>query len=96
VAGRKLPAERVRLVLDCLRGGMNLSQTSRAAGVSLAFVHGLHHKMGGMHRPPGTSYSARYLDREERCEIARLGRVGAVDAAGRGPAGPQPVDGRRA
>lgn len=72
MAGRRLPPERVREVLDCLAAGMNPSQASRAAGVSLAFAYGLHHKMGGVYRPPGVTYSARYLDREERYELARL------------------------
>jgi len=72
VAGRKLPPERVREVLDCLAAGLNPSQASRAAGVSLAFAYGLHHKMGGVYRPPDVTYSPRYLDREERYEIARL------------------------
>jgi len=76
MAGRKLPPERVREVLDCLAGGMSLSQASRTCGVSLGFVHGLHHKMGGVYRPAAVSYSARYLDREERYEIARLREAG--------------------
>jgi transposase, IS30 family len=32
--------------------------------------------MGGVHRPPSVTYSARYLDREERYEIARLREAG--------------------
>ncbi|MGB6572473.1 MAG: hypothetical protein WBF20_12415, partial [Trebonia sp.] len=63
MAGRKLPPEKVREVLDHLAGGMNPAQASRAAGVSLAFSYGLHHKMGGVYRPPGVTYNARYLDR---------------------------------
>ena len=43
MAGRKLPPEKVREVLDHLAGGMNPAQASRAAGVSLAFSYGLHH-----------------------------------------------------
>ena len=76
MAGRKLPPERVREVLDHLAAGMNPAQASRAAGVSLAFAYGLHHKMGGVYRPPGVTYSARYLDREERYELARLLEAG--------------------
>ena len=76
MAGKKLPPERVRAVLDCLASGMSLSQASRAAGVSLGFTHRLHHKMGGVYRPPQVSYSARYLSREERYEIARLREAG--------------------
>jgi IS30 family transposase len=64
------------MVLDCLAAGMNPAQASRAAGVSLAFAYGLHHKMGGVYRPPGVTYSARYLDREERYELARLLEAG--------------------
>jgi transposase, IS30 family len=71
-----LPPERVRVVLDFLAAGMNPSQASRAAGVSLAFAYGLHHKMGGVYRPPDVTYSDRYLDREERYEIARLLELG--------------------
>src|SRR2546423_5033236 len=76
MAGRKLPPERVRMVLDHLAGGMSLSQASRACGVSLGFVLALHHKMGGVYRPAAVTYSARYLDREERYEIARLREAG--------------------
>jgi transposase, IS30 family len=76
MAGRRLPPERVRAVLDCLAAGMNPSQASRAAGVSLAYAYGLHHKMGGVYRPPDVTYSARYLDREERYELARLLEAG--------------------
>jgi IS30 family transposase len=71
-----LPPERVRKVLDCLAAGMNPNEASRAAGVSHGFAYRLHHKMGGVYRPPGTAYCARYLDREERYEIARLREAG--------------------
>src|ERR1700704_262981 len=60
------------MVLDFLVSGLNPAQASRAAGVSLAYAYGLHHKMGGVYRPPDVTYSARYLDREERYELARL------------------------
>jgi IS30 family transposase len=76
MAGRRLPPERVQEVLDHLAAGMNPAQASRAAGVSLAYAYGLHHKMGGVYRPPGVTYSARYLDREERYELARLLELG--------------------
>ena len=46
------------------------------AGVSVTFAYTLHHKMGGVYRPPGVTYSARYLDREERYELARLREAG--------------------
>ncbi|MGH3126171.1 MAG: IS30 family transposase, partial [Streptosporangiaceae bacterium] len=63
-------------MLDHLAAGLNPAQASRAAGVSLAFAYGLHHKMGGVYRPPAVTYSPRYLDREERYEIARLRELG--------------------
>jgi transposase, IS30 family len=66
----------VRAVLDLLAAGLNPARASRAAGVSLAYAYGLHHKMGGVYRPPGVAYSARYLDREERYELARLLELG--------------------
>jgi len=67
-----LPPEKVRAVLDCLAAGMNPLQASRAAGVSKSFAYELRARMGGVCRPPAVTYSARYLDRDERYEIARL------------------------
>src|SRR4029077_19775902 len=67
-----LPPERVRLLLDHLATGLRPYLAARAAGVSVTFAYGLHHKMGGVYRPPGVTYSDRYLDREERYELARL------------------------
>ena len=72
VGGRVLAAEKVRAVLDCLAAGMNPVQASRAAGVSKTFAYDLRKKMGGVVRPPAVTYSSRYLDRDERYEIARL------------------------
>jgi transposase, IS30 family len=70
--GRSLPPERVRAVLDLLAAGMSPNRAAAAAGVSKTFAYGLHHKMGGVFRPAGTAYCARYLSREERYELARL------------------------
>jgi IS30 family transposase len=76
VAPPGLPAERVRLVLDHLAAGLNPMQAARAAGVSKSFAYNLHHKMGGVYRPPGVTYCDRYLSREERYELARLRECG--------------------
>jgi IS30 family transposase len=76
VAGKKLAPELVRATLDALRSGMNPKQAGRAAGVSAEYARQLNKRMGGVYRPPGTSYDARYLDREERYEIARLTEAG--------------------
>ncbi len=76
-AGRALPApERVRAVLDQLAAGCSPVQAAAAAGVSESFAYRLHHTMGGVYRPPGVTYCDRYLNREERYEIARLRECG--------------------
>jgi transposase, IS30 family len=72
----KMAPERVRLLLEHLAAGLNANQAARAAGVSKSFAYRLHHTMGGVYRPPGVTYSARYLDREERYELARLRESG--------------------
>jgi transposase, IS30 family len=76
VPGHKMAPERVRLLLDCLAGGMNPNRAAVAAGVSVTYAYLLHHKMGGVYRSPEVIYSARYLDREERYELARLRESG--------------------
>jgi transposase, IS30 family len=69
-------AGRVRALTDLLAAGMSPGQAGPAAGVSKTFAYQLDRKMGGVYRPPGTTYSDRYLDREERYEIARLREAG--------------------
>jgi IS30 family transposase len=65
-------AERERRVAGLLASGLNPLRASRAAGVSRGYAYALNARIGGVHRPPEATYSARYLDREERYEIARL------------------------
>ena len=74
--GREMPPERVRALVDLLAAGVNPNQAGPAAGVSKSSAYRVHHKMGGVYRPPGTTFSDRYLDREERYEIARLREAG--------------------
>jgi hypothetical protein len=74
--GCRVSPERLRLLLDLLASGLNPNRAGPAAGVSKTFACQLHRKMGGVYRPPGTRYSDRYLDREERYEIARLREAG--------------------
>jgi IS30 family transposase len=74
--GRGLPRERVRQVLDQLAAGLNPNQAAAAAGVSKTFAYELDRKMGGVYRPADAQYSDRYLDREERYELARLREAG--------------------
>ena len=74
--GRKVAPERERALLDHLAAGMTPNQAGPAAGVSKSFAYAVHHKMGGVYRPPGVIYSDRYLDREQRYEMARLRESG--------------------
>ena len=72
-----LNPERARAVLDCLSSGLNPMEAARVTGVSKSWIYVLHHKLGGVYRPPGTTFSDRYLSREERYELARLFDSGA-------------------
>ena len=74
--GSRLSDDRLRGVLDCLSAGMNPMQVGHATGVSKSLIYRLHHRLGGVYRPAGTSYSERYLDREQRYELARLREAG--------------------
>jgi len=75
-ADRAARARRARVLADLLAAGMSPNQAGPAAGVSKSTAYRVHHKMGGVYRPPGTTYSDRYLDREERYEMARLRESG--------------------
>jgi transposase, IS30 family len=63
----------VRAVWDGLSQGLGPMEVSRRTGVSKSLIYQWHHKVGGVYRPvAAVSYSPRYLDREERYELARL------------------------
>jgi IS30 family transposase len=68
--------ERLRVVLDLLAQGHNPMEVARRSGVSKSYIYRLHHSLGGVYRPVGTTYSDRYLDRDERYELARLRDAG--------------------
>jgi transposase, IS30 family len=74
--GPRVAPERARRLVDQLAAGLNPNQAAAVAGVPKSFAYALNRKMGGVYRPPGTTYSDRYLDREERYEIARLRESG--------------------
>ncbi len=76
MGGRRLSDERMRGVLDSLAVGMNPLQAARSTGVSKSLIYRLHLSLGGVYRPAGTSYCQRYLDREQRYELARLRESG--------------------
>jgi transposase, IS30 family len=75
-ARRQVAAGRVRALLDLLAAGVSPNQAGPAAGVSTSLAYRLHRSMGGVYRPPAVTYSDRYLDREERYELARLHECG--------------------
>ena len=62
----------MRLLLDHLSAGLTPAAAGRAAGVSRRYAYLVHRRMGGVYRPPGVTYSERYLSRDERYELARL------------------------
>jgi IS30 family transposase len=52
-------------------------EVSRRTGVSKSLVYRWHHSVGGVYRPPAApAYCPRFLDREERYELARLSEQG--------------------
>ena len=59
-------------MLDALASGFNPMQAARVTVVSKSYIYVLHHRLGGVYRPTGTTYNERYLDRDQRCELARL------------------------
>jgi len=72
----RLSAERRRVVLDLLCQGHGPMEVARRSGVSKSCIYRLHHSLGGVYRPAGVIYSDRYLDRDERYELARLNDAG--------------------
>lgn len=71
-----LPVEVRRRCLDLLSAGHNPLRVARLTGVSKSYLYELHHSVGGVYRPVHVHYSQRYLSRDERYEIARLGEAG--------------------
>jgi IS30 family transposase len=67
-------------VLDLLSQGHNPMEVARRSGVSKSYIYRLHHSLGGVYRPAGVTYSDRYLDRDERYELARLKDTGLAQA----------------
>jgi IS30 family transposase len=62
--------------LDLLAAGRFQSDVAELVGVSQSYVSLVHLSVGGVYRPPDTDYDSRYLDRDERYEIARLNESG--------------------
>jgi transposase, IS30 family len=66
----------VRRVLDLLAQGRRCSEVPALVGVSIASVYRIQARVGGVFRPPDSTYCDRYLDRDERYELARLLEAG--------------------
>lgn len=66
----------LRRVMDLLSAGLGPMEVARQTGVSKSAIYRMHHSVGGVYRPPTVTYSKRYLDRDERYEIARLREAG--------------------
>jgi IS30 family transposase len=73
---KRLDKALVRRVMDLLATGIGPMEVARQSGVSKSFIYRLHHSVGGVYRPSTVTYSKRYLDRDERYEIARLWDAG--------------------
>src|SRR5436190_19544023 len=71
-----MPAERRDLVHALLRRGFRRRAVAERAGVSERTVYRMLARLGGMARPIDVEYDRRYLTRDERYEIARLGDLG--------------------
>lgn len=75
MAPARLSAAVRRSVFDLLRSGMGGVQVASTVGVSFSAVYALRREVGGV-LPTRVSYSDRFLDRDERYEIARLTEQG--------------------
>ena len=74
--GKALDPRLVEAVVERLRAGENPLRAAAGVGVSKTFAYGLRDSLGGVFRPQASRYSDRYLDRDERYEIARLREQG--------------------
>jgi transposase, IS30 family len=74
--GARIGYEIMDAVLDMLANGWRRAEIVRLTGVSLEYVRKVDLILGGVYRPQNTDYDSRYLDREERYELARLTDAG--------------------
>lgn len=70
--GARLGYEVMDAVLEMLATGWPKPEIVRLTGVSKEYVRKVDHILGGVYRPAGTDYDSRFMDREERYELARL------------------------
>lgn len=70
--GARTGYEIAEAIVDMLADGWSKPEIARLTGVSPQYVRRVNLRLGGVYRPKGSEYSPRYLDREERYELARL------------------------
>ena len=85
-----LSAVVLRGLVELLATGLSPMEVARRTGVSKSKLYRLQHSMGGMYRIPRTLHSSRFLNLDDRCEIARLRDAGltvgqVADRLGRAP-----------
>jgi len=74
--GALLGYEVMAAVVDMLAQGWRKVEIVELTGVSHSYVYEIHQTLGGVYRPAESDYDPRYLDREERYELARLSEAG--------------------
>lgn len=74
--GARVGYEVQQRVVDLLAAGRPRSEIAGLTGVSGEHVRRVNLMLGGVYRPQNSEYSPRYLDREERYELARLREAG--------------------
>jgi transposase, IS30 family len=70
--GARVGYEVMAVVLDMLADGWPRKEIVRLSGVSREYVRKVDVILGGVYRPRNSDYDPRYLDRDERYELARL------------------------
>jgi len=74
--GARIGYEIQEAIVDMLALGWGKPQIAELVGVSPQHVRKVNHILGGVYRPKDSEYDPRYLDREERHELARLNDAG--------------------
>jgi transposase, IS30 family len=74
--GARVGYEIHEAIVDMLAHGWRRSEVARLTGVSYDHVRRVDLILGGVYRPQNSDYDPRYLDREERYELARLTGAG--------------------
>ncbi len=74
--GARVGYEIHEVIVDMLANGWPKAEIARLAGVSFEHVRRVNLILGGVYRPKNTEYDPRFLDHEERHELARLNDAG--------------------